>query len=208
MTERRGPREPTQISAQLRRYYDQEVTDRAKRPLGERRRAHLTEFIDACGRRGHRSVVEVGCGAGRDGKTMVEAGLAYTGLDVSTGAVAACRDLGLRAQEGSALALPFATDSFDAGWSMSTLMHLPGDGMTTALAELTRVVRADGLLEIGVWGHEADREWTDPHGRYFRHRTDTALQDHLCAVGRLVAFETWDWLDDGGHYQWARVQVG
>jgi SAM-dependent methyltransferase len=156
---------------------------------------------------GLRSVVEVGCGAGRDGKVLSSSGLAYQGLDLSPASVAICRELGLEAQEGSALDLPFAADEFDAGWSMSTLMHLTGDGLTTALAELKRVIRPGGLLEVGVWGGDEDREWTDAHGRYFQSRTDRRLRAMLAEVGQVVAFETWSPFDDGGHYQWARVLV-
>jgi SAM-dependent methyltransferase len=195
------------IEDQLRAYYDREMGKRARRPLGEEREAHLTEFVRLCRGEGLASVVEVGCGAGRDGKVLAAAGLAYRGLDLSPAAVAICRELGLDAREGSALDLPFGDDEFDAGWSMSTLMHLPGDGLATALAELKRVVRPGGLLEVGVWGGDADGEWTDEHGRYFRSRTDDGLCSLLAEVGEVVAFETWSRFDDGGHYQWARVVV-
>lgn len=197
----------TGIDEQLRSYYDRELAERAARPLAAEREAHLAEFVRLCRGEGLTSVVEVGCGAGRDGKVLAAAGLTYRGLDLSSASVAICRELGLDAREGSALELPFADDEFDAGWSMSTLMHLPGDGLTTALAELKRVVRPGGLLEVGVWGGDEDREWTDEHGRYFRSRTDDRLRTMLAQVGEVVAFETWSWFEDGGHYQWARVRV-
>lgn len=139
---------------------------------------------------------------------MADAGLAYAGMDLSSTGVAICRRLGLDAVQASATGLPFADDSFDAGWSMSTLMHLPGDGMERALAELRRVVVRGGLLEIGVWGKDVDGDRVDPGGRYFRHRTDDELRRLLAATGEVLAFETWDHLDDGAHYQWARVRVG
>ena len=197
----------TGIEDQLRAYYDREMVERALRPLAGEREAHLAEFVRLCRSEGLASVVEVGCGAGRDGKVLSASGLAYRGLDLSAAAVAICRELGLDAREGSALDLPFAEDEFDAGWSMSTLMHLPGDGLTTALAELRRVLRPGGLLEVGVWGGDEDREWTDEHGRYFRSRTDDGLRSLLAEVGEVVAFDTWSRFDDGGHYQWARVVV-
>ena len=195
------------ISAQLREYYDQEMAERALRPLGEEREAHLADFVRLCERAGLRSVVEVGCGAGRDGVVLSASGLAYRGLDLSDASVALCRELGLDAQQGSALDLPFADDEFDAGWTMSTLMHLAGDDLTVALAELRRVIRPGGILEVGVWGSEQDREWSDEHGRYFRSRTDDQLLAMLAAVGEVSAFDTWSWFEDGGHYQWARVVV-
>jgi hypothetical protein len=42
-----------------------------------------------------------------------------------------------------------------------------------------------------------------------RLRTDDQLQELLSGIGQVVAFETWDrFPDTGGHYRWARVQVG
>lgn len=192
----------------LLRYYDREMNDRAKRPLGEHREARLMNFVHLCQQEGLSSVVEVGCGAGRDGKVLQSSGLDYNGLDFSSSSVDICRGLGLDAVQGTALALPFGDDQFDAGWSMSTLMHLPGEGMATALTELKRVVRPGGVVEIGVWGADENREWTDEHGRYFHSRTDREFQSMLSGMGQVAEFATWSHFDDGGHYQWARVVLG
>lgn len=196
------------IEDTLRRYYDREMNARAMRPLGEHREARLADFVDLCHQERLSSVVEVGCGAGRDGEVLHASGLAYKGLDFSSASVDMCTRLGLDAVQGSALALPFADGEFDAGWSMSTLMHLPREGMTTALVELNRIVRPGGVVEIGVWGGDEDREWTDEHGRYFHSRTDREFQSTLSAFGQVVEFATWSHFDDGGHYQWARLIVG
>lgn len=199
--------EASSVAADLKAFYDAEMPARATRPLGEERAAHVAEFADLAARTGRRSVLEVGCGAGRDGRLLREAGLAYVGLDLSTQATRTCRALGLPVVEGSATGLPFAAASLDAAWSMSTLMHLPEDGFARAVEELRRVVRPGGLVEVGVWGHTADGERISPDGRYFRHRTDETLRRELARLGALRAFATWDWFEDGGHYQWARVEV-
>jgi SAM-dependent methyltransferase len=196
------------VAGRLVGYYEREMAERAHRPLGDERERRLAAFVDTARREERASVVEVGCGAGRDGVVLAAAGLAYTGLDLTPAAVELCRALGLDAHVGPATELPFDTAAFDAGWSMSTLMHLPGDDIVTALAELRRVVRQGGLLEVGVWGSDTSHEWTDDGGRYFRSRTDDELVGLLAAVGEVVAFDTWSRFADGGHYQWARVVVG
>ena len=193
------------IEESLKAYYDAEMKDRAGRALGDERTARVRTFAEHLRTTGARSVLEVGCGAGRDGLILSENGCAYTGVDLSPVAVQTCPDLGLDAVEASAVALPFDDYAYDAAWSMSTLMHLPGDGFALAVQELARVVRSGGTVEIGVWGHTSNREWTSSDGRYFNHRSDEQLQHDLQAVGRIVAFDTWDWIEDGGHYQWARV---
>lgn len=197
----------TERREQLRAFYATEMRERASRPLGDDRERHLTAFVGECQLRGLAQVVEVGCGAGRDGVVIRDAGLTYRGLDLSAEAVRICTMLDLDASEGLATDLPFADASFDAGWSMSTLMHLDGDEMVTALAELTRVVRPGGLVEVGVWGHVRDGERTAEDGRYFSHVTDESFQGLVSTVGVVESFETWDWQPDGAHYQWARVSV-
>lgn len=122
-----------------------------------------------------------------------------------------CRGLALDAREAQATFLPFGDGTFDAAWSMSTLVHLPAGGKATALAELRRMLRPSGLMEIGVWGDTVTREVTGFSGRYFYLRTDAALQALLTEVGTIEDSMTWDWRDDcfdgGGHYQWACVSL-
>ena len=190
----------------LRAFYDGETPERVGRPLTEERADRRDAFIHELTVRGARSVLDVGCGPGRDGAALDAAGLAYTGVDLSPVAVRMCREQGLTAREADATSLPFADDSVDAVWSMSTLMHLPGDGFGRALGEMKRVVRPGGLVEIGVWGDVYDNERPHPvDGRYFRRRTDDTLRAELECFGPVVDFDTWAWSDDGVHYQWARV---
>ncbi len=193
------------IEEDLKAYYAHEIKDRGGRELGDERTARVAEFISHLRTTRAQAVLEVGCGAGRDGLALVGSGCAYTGVDLSPVAVQTCRDQGLAAVEGTATDLPFASDFFDAAWSMSTLMHLPGDGFSRAIQELRRVVRSGGTIDIGVWGNTTNRQWTSPDGRYFNHRSDDQLQDELQALGDLVSFDTWNWFEDGGHYQCARV---
>jgi SAM-dependent methyltransferase len=189
---------PSEVSTQLQHFYDGEMRDRASRPLGDERTERVTAFLRRCHDRGVHSVLEVGCGAGRDGALIAAAGLEYVGVDASREAVKVCRELGLVASQASATALPFEADRFDAAWSMSTLMHLPGNDMAQALSELRRVVRVGGIVEIGVWGHTSNREWVKPDGRFFKHRSDDELRAQLAHLGTVVVFATWDWFEDGG----------
>jgi SAM-dependent methyltransferase len=192
---------------QMRAFYDIELPTRAGLAAGSPRRLRLERFVAACVTERLHSVLEVGSGAGHDGSLIRAAGLGYTGVDLSAVGAALCRARGLDAVQASATALPFKDGSFDAGWTMSTLMHLPGDDIEQALRELRRVIRPGGLIDVGVWGADTDGTRIDDQGRYFRHLTDLHLQELVVKIGDLQAFETWDYLPGGGHYQWARVVV-
>jgi SAM-dependent methyltransferase len=195
------------VSQRLVDYYADELPLRASQAPPPERLACMERFVTTCLGRGLRTVLEVGCGAARDGVLLRDSGLTYDGVDLSPVGVAICRARGLQAQVASATALPFATSSFDSAWTMSTLMHLEGSDLDVAVTELGRVVRPGGVLEVGVWGSTRAGTRVDEHGRFFQQRTDSQIRTVLESVGRVQAFNTWEWYDNGGHYQWARVLV-
>lgn len=195
------------VDRRHRAFYDAEAPARAGRPLDPDRLRVRDDFVGRLRAAGAASVLEIGCGTGRDAAALAGAGLSYVGLDLSAGPASVVRAAGHRVVVGSATELPLADGSVDAAWSASTLMHLPGDGLRVALDEVARVVRPGGLLALGVWGHDVDGEWTDPHGRYFRQRTVDGLLAEVRGVAEVVEVETWGRYPDGGHYQWVVARL-
>jgi SAM-dependent methyltransferase len=192
---------------ELRSFYDGEVSRRAARELDPERVSRRERFIGLLAARGCRNMLEIGCGPGRDGVHFVRAGVEYVGVDLAPKAVEHCRRLGLRAEQASVLDLPFADASFDAGWTMSTLVHVAGDDLPAALGEIARVLRRGAPLAVGLWGG-TPRE--GPHGaRFFAIRSDDDVRRALEAIGSIEAFETWPHPDDDAelHYQLVRVRV-
>lgn len=51
---------------------------------------------------------------------------------------------------GSVTQLSYASGSFDAAFCLSTLEHLHGDELRTAISELRRVLRPEGVALVGV----------------------------------------------------------
>jgi SAM-dependent methyltransferase len=108
--------------------------------------------------------------------------------------------------------LPFADGTFDAGWTMSTLLHVADEDLDDALAEIVRVLRPGAPLGIGLWGDEVggERVWQDESGfgpgRFFSIRTDDAMQ---AALARHGTVEHWlSWRQEGPmHYQWAVLRT-
>lgn len=193
-------------------YYDNEVQSRLGRDLPSERVARRSSFSELLGREGLKSVLEIGSGPGRDGQAFASAGFAYTGVDLAPNSVAACRALGLDARVASVLELPFEDASFDAGWTMSTLLHVADSDLDAALAEITRVLRPGAPLAIGLWGDAVggERHWEDDRGfgppRFFAIRTDDSLMTTLRRHGTVEHWQTWDG-GDGLHYQWAVLRT-
>ncbi len=182
------------------------------RDLPDQRVARRTAYLNRLERDGHRSVLEIGCGPGRDGQAIATAGFDYAGVDLASASVETCRSLGLKAEVASVLDLPFEDASFDAGWTMSTLLHIADEDLDQALAEIVRVLRPSAPLAIGLWGgtESSEEVWQDDRGfgpgRFFSTRTDDGLRSALERHGTVEEWLTWD---DGGtmHYQWAVVRT-
>jgi SAM-dependent methyltransferase len=202
----------TQRESDLIAYYNNEVEARVGRDLPDARIARRTAYLQQLEREDRRSVLEIGCGPGRDGQAIADAGLDYTGVDLAPASVETCRSLGLKAEVASVLDLPFENGTFDAGWTMSTLLHVADEDLDQALAEIVRVLRPGAPLAIGLWGDATGGEhvWQDDSGfgpgRFFSIRTDTGLRETLQRHATVEEWLTWD---DGRnmHYQWAVVRT-
>jgi SAM-dependent methyltransferase len=176
-------------------YYDNETHERAGRELPAERVARRGAYLEQLRAEGRRSVIEVGTGPGRDGTALAQAGLDYTGVDLAPASVAVCRALGLDVQVASVLDLPFADGTFDAGWTMSTLLHVADADLDAALAEIVRVLRRAAPLAVGLWGgHDFEELHGEPvHGpaRFFSFRSDEKVRAALGRHGTVERWETW-----------------
>ncbi|HVE93993.1 MAG TPA: class I SAM-dependent methyltransferase [Acidimicrobiales bacterium] len=202
--------DPGQNELALAAYYDQEGDERLTRPIDPRREAARGEFLAALPARGRNSVLEIGSGPGRDAVAFLSAGHRYVAVDISAGHARLCRATGAAVALASARRLPFVTASFDAVWTMSTLMHIPNSAIKTALAEVSRVLVPGGFAAIGVWGgpdveeHSSQNPGRGLPARLFSRRSDDRWQSLIATIGTIEAFETWG--DDDFFYQYSVVR--
>jgi SAM-dependent methyltransferase len=215
------PNEPDQrVDPETRRanflaYYDAESADRAERPVPEWRRTAQGKFLARLTDERRRTVLEIGCGPGRDGEAIAAAGFEYTGTDLSPGMVEVARATGLDARVASATDLPFDDHSFDAAWSMSTLMHLDDAELDRALSEVARVLVPGGLFAVGMWGareltvgHLAEPGQVYGPPRYFHRRTDAMVRERLGEHGTIEVWWTRQTRPDSTHhYQYAVLRT-
>lgn len=115
-----------------------------------RQEGHILRRLDAIDFKGKR-VLEIGLGQGADAEQIIRRGAVWSGLDLTREAVnrvsTRLRLRGLpydRIECGSALANPYADDSFDIVFSHGVLHHIPD--IKTAQREIARVLRPEGLL--------------------------------------------------------------
>lgn len=202
----------TQRERDLATYYDLESPARTQRDIDRNRVARRTEFIELLVAEERRRVVEIGTGPGQDAAAFMAAGLEVAGVDLSPEHVRIARDAGIDAHVASVLDLPFDDGSFGAGWTMSTLLHVPNADVDAALAEICRVLVPGAALAIGLWGG-VDHEGPNPRDtiqppRFFSNRSNDRVREMLDPFGAIERFETWSHAGvDGWHYQWVLVRT-
>ena len=166
------------IDEDLAEFYEEEAASgRRSAPRG-RRLDFRARCIETFRDEGCRSVLEVGCGPGHERPAFADAGLDYVGIDLAIGNAERAPDFGATVIPASLYAPPFRRNAFDAGWSMSTLMHVPIARFDDAMEAIVTVLRPGAPLGIGIWGSSdgADREFVSEfagHGtrRLFSLRT-------------------------------------
>ncbi|MGY1837943.1 MULTISPECIES: class I SAM-dependent methyltransferase [unclassified Modestobacter] len=196
----------------LAAWYDRDAARRNARPIDPERVRRRQEFTALLLAEGRQRVLEVGTGPGRDAVALTEAGLSVSGVDLSAEHVALCRAAGIDAHVAPVRALPFADASLDAGWTMSTLLHVPDAELDQALGEIRRVLRPGAPLAVGVWcGDDVEGPFTfhasDPP-RFFSLRSSGRLVELLSRHGEVERSETWRAGDRrDGRYQWLVLRL-
>lgn len=146
------------------RYYERHATEYASLTQG----ADLSPVwrLLECGLPAGSTVLDVGCGAGRDLRYFADAGYRPTGIDLSRRmAETARRFSGQPVIQGDLQRMPLPDDAFDAVWAIASFVHLGRGSVPSALLEVRRVLRPSGLFVASV--KEGSGASVDEKGRRF-----------------------------------------
>jgi SAM-dependent methyltransferase len=109
------------------------------------------------------TVLDAGCGPGRDLVRFADQGHRVIGIDLNRDFVDRARAYG-PVILGDLRALPFCAASFDAVWASASLIHLPYEDAAVALREIACVARAGAPVSVSVktggvtgWAHDVPR---------------------------------------------------
>lgn len=177
-----------------RAYYEEEARRRMRRELFGQRVELRDEYLAVLAAESRTRLVDFGAGPGGDVGAFAAAGLQAVGLDLAHGNGRLAAESGLTVIQGSLTDPPFRPGSFDAGWSMSTLMHLPEPEVPTAVEAMAAVLAPGAPLLVGVWGGDRRDEIDhriEGERRLFSLRPADANRDLLAAVGSIE--RTWRW---------------
>ena len=154
------------------------------------------------------TILELGCGGGRDSEHMIARGFAVDPTDgVADIAIKAEVRLGrpvrvLRFDELDAI------EAYDAVWAHASLLHVPRASLPNILARIRRSLRSGGWHFANFKG--GGQEGRDRHGRYFSYLTADQLRAAYAASGAWEVVELSEY--QGGGYDcrqgpWTAITV-
>ena len=97
-----------------------------------------------------KTLLEIGAGAGQDAVFFAEEGLDVVGGGFCRRRCGALRAKGLEAYERDFLHLGFEPGSFDAVYSLNSLLHVPNADLPDVLRAVRAVLKPGGLFYVGV----------------------------------------------------------
>ncbi len=142
--------------------------------------------------------LDVGCNWGRWSVAAAQKGYNVVGIDPQLGAVMAARrvsrDLGLSNKYvvADARYLPFAASSFDKVFSYSVLQHLSKENVETAVSEIARALKPEGLslvqmptpFGVRTLYNQARRRFREAYGFEVRFWTIPSLRRLFSRIGK------------------------
>lgn len=150
------------------------------------------------------SIVDMGCGSGRDMKYFSQAGYSVSGVDASEGMCKVAQEYsGCPVVCCDALSWNPASKC-DAIWANASLLHLRRDEIITFLKTKTDYLKPNGIIYFSM--KAGISEGYDEKGRYFTPFSESII-DSVLADGKMKIQERWtedDSLGRGG-FHWEAI---
>ncbi|MCY1137782.1 class I SAM-dependent methyltransferase [Actinoplanes sp. Pm04-4] len=174
-------------------YNERAAANRDTHPKEQWKQDERAAFLDRLRAAEARTLLEVGCGTGQDSLYFQQEGLEVTAADLSPAMVSHARSKGLNASVRDVLALGFPESTFDAVYSLNTLLHVPNADLDAALAAIRTVLTPGGLFFLGVYGGGKEEEGVVPEDvheppRFFSFRSDQQLLAYAVRAFEVLDF--------------------
>lgn len=134
------------------------------------------------------TILDAGCGPGRDIKAFTEMDYKVKGMDASASMVTLAR----QHAKGDVIQQTFQEisweNAFDGIWACASLLHVPRTDMPEVFARLARALKPGGVWYLSFkYGND---EWAQG-GRHFTNYTENSLQALLEGFPELTLVKWW-----------------
>ena len=111
-----------------------------------------SEFLKFLRDEGRETLLEIGCGPGRDAQFFQSQGLRVLAVDNTPTMVKLTAEKGVPAQVLDCYNLDEIHERFDAVYTMNCLLHIPKRDIDQILHLISRRLNESGLMYLGIWG--------------------------------------------------------
>jgi len=190
----------------LRKAYDRQASGRDVSQIAEWKIKERSDFLSMLKREGKKSLLDIGSGPGRDGLFFLENGLKVTCIDLSPENIYLCRKKGLTAYVMDMRNMFFADNSFDAVYSLNSLLHLSKAELPGVLKDIHFILKSGGLFYMGVYGGNdfegiRENDVTIPP-RFFSYYEDDLLREVVSEIYEILDFKQIRYTDEPNrHFQ-------
>lgn len=176
----------------LRESYNNHAHERESSTMEEWKVGERFNFLLAMQKASKKNLLEIGAGTGCDSKFFQDQGLSVICIDLSPVMIELCRKKGLTAYVMDIGAIDFPENSFDAIYSMNSMLHLTKEEFPKVLNQISTLLRDDGMFYLGMYGGD-DREgvWENDSyvpQRFFSFFTDEHLEEEVTKVFDILSF--------------------
>ncbi len=134
------------------------------------------------------SILDAGCGSGRDSRYFINRGYHVTMLDASAGMCQCAEEL----TGQKALCMKFAeidfAERFDGIWACASLLHVPRMELEDVLARFHCALRSNGVL-YASWKYGKEERLDGD--RFYCDMTSAEIQLLLTRIGLFDCLECW-----------------
>jgi ubiquinone/menaquinone biosynthesis C-methylase UbiE len=136
---------------------------------------------------GRLSILDVGCGGGRDSMHFSKLGFNVTGVDLSSGMLVEARTRVpyVNFAKMDMLDLKFPDESFDGIWCCASLLHIKRENAPDVLKGFNRVLKDGGVLFVSVKEGQGDhvKDCKDGNKLFFADYSTKELSSLLTGAG-------------------------
>lgn len=140
----------------------------------------------------HGSIIDMGCGSGRDVSAFARMGYEAVGLDASE----KLAEIAMKESGESVIIADMsswvADEPFDGIWCCASLLHLQDEELRSVVANFEKNLKPGGAIFISV--KSGIETGVDEKGRYMRNFTEKELED-LLTFANISVTEKWETKD-------------